>query len=74
MAILIRFLMVAVAAVSILVIVRQVFGGREPRNAKCATCSHCRKLFHDGVMCGFEQREVFKNQAQVNMCPNHEPR
>ncbi|MHC4448650.1 MAG: hypothetical protein ACYS0E_00735 [Planctomycetota bacterium] len=32
------------------------------------------KLFHDGVMCGFREKEVFKNPAQIEMCPDHDSR
>ena len=41
---------------------------------KCRTCRHCRKLFDDGVMCGFGSKQVYKNPAQISMCPDHTPR
>jgi len=41
---------------------------------KCKTCRHCRKLYDDGVMCMYEDKEVFKNPAQIGMCPDHEKR
>jgi hypothetical protein len=41
---------------------------------KCRTCRHCRRLDRDGVMCGFGTKQVFKNPAQIDMCPDHTPR
>ena len=41
---------------------------------KCRTCRHCRKLFEDGVMCAYRDSQVFKNPAQIDMCPDHKPR
>lgn len=68
-----RFLLVALAAVGVFVLLRMAFRGRRVPDVKCATCSHCRKLFRDGVMCGFQEKEVFKNPAHIKMCPDYEP-
>ena len=74
MTVLFRLLLLALAAVGAIVIFRRLFGGTRVPDVKCATCTHCRKLFHDGVMCGFQEKEVFKNPVQIDMCPDHEPR
>ena len=47
-------------------------GGRS--RFKCSTCRHCRKLFDDGVLCGFGRSEVFKNETAINNCPDHSRR
>ena len=64
----------ALAAVGAFVVIRKLFGGPSTSEFKCVTCCHCRKVFHDGVMCGFQARQVFKNPAQISMCPDHETR
>ena len=74
MSFLFRLVLLALAAVGAIMIFRWLFGGTRVPDVKCATCSHCRRLFRDGVMCGFQEKEVFKNPAQINMCPDHEPR
>ncbi len=66
--------MLALAAVGVIVILSRLFGRARVPDVKCATCSHCRKLFHDGVMCGYQDKQVFKNPAQIDMCPDHDPR
>ncbi len=73
MIVLFRLLLVALAAVGAMMILRWLFRGTRGPDVKCATCTHCRRLFHDGVMCGFREKEVFKNPAQIDMCPDHEP-
>ena len=73
MTVLIRLLLLALAAVGAIVILGRLFGRPRVPDVKCATCSHCRKLFHDGVMCGFRDKQVFKNPVQIDMCPDHEP-
>ncbi len=72
MSFLFRLVLLALAAVGAIMIFRWLFGGTRVPDVKCATCSHCRRLFRDGVMCGFQEKEVFKNPAQINMCPDHE--
>ncbi len=74
MIVLFRLLLFALAAVGAMMILRRLFRGTGDPDVKCATCSHCRKLFHDGVMCGFRDKQVFKNPAQIDMCPDHDPR
>ena len=74
MAVLFRLVLVALAVVGAIMILRRLFGRTRGSDVKCATCIHCRKLYHDGVMCGFREKEVFKNPAQINMCPDHELR
>jgi len=74
MAAVVRLVLLALAVVGAIVVFRWIFGGTRVPDVKCATCSHCRRLFDDGVMCGFGHREVYKNPAQVDMCPDHERR
>ena len=45
---------------------------RGRRRFKCHDCRHARRLFDDGVMCGYGNREVFKNQRHIAMCPDWE--
>lgn len=72
---LIRLAILALVAIGALTVIRWLFGGREQApDFRCATCTHCRKLYHDGVRCGFGSKEVFKNPAQIGMCPDHESR
>jgi hypothetical protein len=49
-------------------------GGGGGAGLKCRTCRHCRRLDADGVMCAFGTKQVFKNPAQIDMCPDHTPR
>jgi hypothetical protein len=74
MAALFRLLLVALIAFGAIAVFRWLFGGARRPKVKCATCIHCRKLFDDGVMCGFKDKEVYKTPAQIDMCPYHEPR
>lgn len=53
-------------------IVRRRRGGTAGKRLKCHDCRHARKLFDDGVMCGFGEREVFKNRRHIAMCPDWE--
>jgi hypothetical protein len=71
---LIRLAILALAAVGGLSVLRWLFLRERAPDFKCASCTHCRKLFHDGVRCGFGSKEVFKNPAQIGMCPDHESR
>ena len=45
-------------------------GLRDPR--PCATCRHRGKLFDDGVLCRFDDREVFKNETHIRNCIDYE--
>jgi hypothetical protein len=47
---------------------------RGGRRFKCHDCRHCRRLFDDGVMCGYGNREVFKNARHIAMCGDWSPR
>ena len=67
-----RLVIFALAVVGLAAILRNLFGGnRRPADLKCADCIHCRKLFRDGVLCGFRELEVFKNPAHIEMCSDH---
>lgn len=48
------------------------FGKRRGR-VKCYDCLHQRKLFDDGVMCGYGDRQVFKNKRHIALCPDWRP-
>lgn len=72
-ALLLRLLIVAIGVGVVLAIIRSLFGARRP-DYKCATCRHCGRLDHDGVICRFGHREVFKNPAHIEMCTDHQPR
>ena len=72
----IRILFFLALIVSVLYMLRSLLGGGGgggPRRSrfKCETCAHCRSLFGDGVMCGFQEKQVFKNPVQIEMCPDH---
>ena len=49
------------------------FGKRRARRVKCYDCLHQRKLFDDGVMCGYGDSEVFKNKRHIALCPDWRP-
>jgi hypothetical protein len=71
--------LVLVAGIIYLIVRLTRRGGlRMPRRAarrfKCHDCRHCRRLFDDGVMCGFGNREVFKNSRHIAMCGDWSPR
>lgn len=69
-----RLLIFGLAALGLFALFRMLFGGSATPDVKCATCIHCRKLFHDGVMCGFRSKEVFKNPAHIANCTDWERR
>jgi hypothetical protein len=65
--------LVLVAGIIYLIVRLTRRGGlRGPRGGKkrfkCHDCRHCRRLFDDGVMCGYGDREVFKNARHIAMC------
>jgi len=66
--------MLALAAVGAFMVLRWILPARRRSEFKCESCSHCRKLFLDGVRCGYRDKEVFKNPAQIDMCPDHQRR
>jgi len=71
----IRVVVFALAAVGLIAILCKLFGPAPVgSDAKCADCIHCRKLYRDGVLCGFGAREVFKNPTHIDMCPDHDSR
>jgi len=69
--------LVLVAGIIYLVVRFTRAGGlrrRGSRRFKCHDCRHCRRLFDDGVMCGYGDREVFKNSRHIAMCGDWSPR
>ena len=68
----IRILIFVLAIVGLVSIFRSLLGGGARRSEfKCADCIHCRKLFHDGSLCGFGEKEVFKTPAHIDMCVDY---
>ncbi len=69
-----RLLFFAAVAYGIYLLIRKLstssggqgFGGGP--KLPCATCRHCRKLFDDGAMCGYGNRETFKNETHISNC------
>ncbi len=47
---------------------------RRSRKFKCHDCLYMRRMFDDGVMCGYGASEVFKNPRHIAMCPDWAPR
>jgi len=39
---------------------------------KCRDCRHCGKLFVDGVLCRYGDRETFKNPTHISNCMDYE--
>lgn len=58
--------------VGIVLLVRRSGRGRRGR-FKCHDCRFMRKMFDDGVMCGYGDAEVFKNPRHIAMCPDWAP-
>ncbi len=71
MAILIRILVVVLAIAFVVWLLLRFFTGSR---LKCATCRHCRKLMHDGSICGFGHREVFKTIVHIETCGDYQYR
>lgn len=68
-------LLVVAAAIAVAVwLWREMIGGTREAPFPCKTCRHCRKLFDDGVRCGYGAKETFKNPAQIGMCHDYERR
>lgn len=38
---------------------------------KCRTCEHAARLFHDGVICRYGEKETFKNLVHIDNCPDY---
>lgn len=71
-ALLIRILIVAGIGYLIYLILRP---SRAPRSEfKCESCQHCGRLYDDGVICRFEDKETFKNPIHIENCPDYSPR
>lgn len=64
----------AIAAIAFLVFIVWTAASRSRDPRPCATCVNCGKLFDDGVMCRFGDREVFKTDAHVKMCIDYRKR
>ncbi|MEQ8762277.1 MAG: hypothetical protein RL885_00015 [Planctomycetota bacterium] len=47
-------------------------GGGGRRRLKCSTCRHCKKLFDDGAICQYGDKETFKNEVHIANCPDYE--
>ena len=67
---LIRLLIFAAVATLICWLISKMIS-RKPR-FKCATCRHCARMDHDGVICRFGQKETFKNPTHITNCPDFE--
>lgn len=39
--------------------------------SRCSTCIHRRKIFEDGTLCGFGDKETFKTIVHVTNCRDH---
>lgn len=68
MAILIRLVLIpALLAVGIWWLIRAM---AQPKS-KCGSCRFCRKEFDDGTLCGFGEKETFKNPVHVQNCTDY---
>ena len=65
-----------VVVAAIVYFLSRVFSGPgNPRSRlKCSTCTHCRKLFDDGALCGYGSKEVFKNEVHIANCTDYSKR
>ena len=76
MAVLLRLLIPALLLGALVWIVVRAFrgsgaAGAGPTGDKCASCRYCRTVFHDGTLCSFGPREVFKNEVHVSNCVDY---
>ena len=69
-----RILMFAAIAYFAYVVVRFLVSGTRRSRFKCADCVHCGKLFDDGVLCRFNDKETFKNETHIGNCIDHKRR
>lgn len=70
---LVRLLVLAAIVAAVVWVLRKLVV-RPGSDLRCASCRHCRKLFEDGSLCGYGQRETFKNIVHIENCPDHQPR
>lgn len=68
----IRLVILGLLVLFVIYVIRTFFGKNE--SLKCKTCRHCRKLFEDGSLCGFGQRETYKTIVHVENCVDYERR
>jgi hypothetical protein len=83
------FLLIALAVVAVLLILRARQGGGAAGEAgrpaggigrlfgggsKCSGCRHAKRIFDDGTLCTFGNRETFKNSVHVSNCVDHSGR
>ncbi len=81
---LIRFAALAVLIVLVYRLVRSIagptgrslfpFGRGGGSDFKCRDCRHCGKLFDDGALCRYGNRETFKNPTHISNCMDYEKR
>jgi hypothetical protein len=64
----------AVAGLLVWLVVAAARAHRPGNNLPCATCANCGKLFDDGVLCRFGNREVFKTEAHIANCMDYRRR
>lgn len=78
MGLLIRILFGAALLLALVYLVARSLGvnfDRQPFSRhKCRDCAHCRGIVSDGVICGFGNREVFKNEVHIANCVDHRRR
>ena len=75
MAVLMRILMIVAVVGLFIWLIRStgmVGGIGGGGGSKCKTCKHRRKVFDDGTLCGFGNKETFKNTVHVQNCIDYE--
>ena len=70
----VRILFVVAAVALAYYLCRVMLSSRGATPLKCATCANCRKMFHDGALCAFGNKETFKNIVHVENCRDYQPR
>lgn len=68
-----RILLPILAIVGLYYYVRRNFS-RPAAEPSCATCRHCNKVFEDGTLCAYGDKEVFKKPVHVKNCTDYSPR
>ena len=70
-----KIIQLIVLGAAIFFVVRYLLG-RQAAGAKtrfkCATCIHCRRLDEDGSICGYGDRETYKNPVHIANCMDYE--